>query len=223
MRRAARSGSSTTSSAARRRVRATRAEITNTANAVSACRADHERALPDVDLGELVSGGYLPELPLDAWGRLLRLSCPGRSDPRGFDVSSDGPDGEPAGSTAWSDGRRRELGRTKLVEGESRCKSTENASLRPRDPRASRRRAPRAALTLVELVIVITIIGVIDGGHLDRRPEGAEARERGRREDGLQHDPSGDDAVEGASIPDRDCPTVEQLKTEKDLDTGVQA
>jgi general secretion pathway protein G len=77
-------------------VRATRAEITSTINAISAWRADHDRACPG-SLADLVSGGYLTELPRDAWGRLLRVSCPGRKDPRGFDVSSDGPDGEPRG------------------------------------------------------------------------------------------------------------------------------
>ena len=35
--------------------------------------------------------------PRDAWGRPLRVTCPGRKDTRGFDVSSDGPDGEPGG------------------------------------------------------------------------------------------------------------------------------
>ena len=77
-------------------VRATRAEITSTINAIGAWRADHDRACPG-SLADLVSGGYLSELPRDAWGRLLRVSCPGRRDPRGFDVSSDGEDGEPRG------------------------------------------------------------------------------------------------------------------------------
>jgi general secretion pathway protein G len=77
-------------------VRATRAEITSTIKAVSAWRADHDRACP-ASLADLVSGGYLSDLPRDAWGRLLRVSCPGRKDPRGFDVSSDGADGEPRG------------------------------------------------------------------------------------------------------------------------------
>jgi general secretion pathway protein G len=77
-------------------VRATRAEITSTINALGAWRADHDRSCPG-SLADLVAGGYLSELPRDAWGRLLRVSCPGRRDPRGFDVSSDGEDGEPRG------------------------------------------------------------------------------------------------------------------------------
>jgi general secretion pathway protein G len=79
-----------------RDVRATRAEITSAAHAVSAWRADHDRGCP-ASLADLVSGGYLHEVPRDAWGRVLRVTCPGRRDPRGFEVSSDGPDGEPMG------------------------------------------------------------------------------------------------------------------------------
>lgn len=77
-------------------VRATRATITLTMQAVSAWRADHDRGCPS-SLAELVSAGYLHQIPRDAWGRPLRVVCPGRKDPRGFDVSSDGPDGEPGG------------------------------------------------------------------------------------------------------------------------------
>jgi general secretion pathway protein G len=77
-------------------VRATRAEITTAARSIAAWRADHERPCP-ASMNDLVSGGYLPELPLDAWGRALRVTCPGRKDPQGFDVSSDGPDGEAGG------------------------------------------------------------------------------------------------------------------------------
>jgi general secretion pathway protein G len=77
-------------------VRATRAEITTAGKAVSAWRADHDRACPG-SVADLVSGGYLHQGPRDAWGRPLRVSCPGRRDPLGFDVTSDGPDGEPSG------------------------------------------------------------------------------------------------------------------------------
>jgi general secretion pathway protein G len=77
-------------------VRATRATITVTDGAIAAWRADHERGCPG-GLAELVSGGYLHQVPRDAWGRPLRVSCPGRRDSRGFEVSSDGPDGQPGG------------------------------------------------------------------------------------------------------------------------------
>jgi general secretion pathway protein G len=77
-------------------VRATRATITTGRNAVSAFRADHKGACPK-ELGELVGGGYSAEIPIDAWGRPLRLTCPGRVDPKGFELLSDGPDGVPYG------------------------------------------------------------------------------------------------------------------------------
>jgi general secretion pathway protein G len=72
--------------------RATRATLTVTARAVSSYRADHAGACPRA-LHELVGGGYVRDEPVDAWGRPVRLVCPGRRDPLGFDVSSDGPDG----------------------------------------------------------------------------------------------------------------------------------
>ena len=77
-------------------VRATRATITTAHDAVSAFRADHAGSCPK-ELGELLTGGYAAEVPIDAWGRQLRLACPGRRDPRGFDLASDGPDGVPFG------------------------------------------------------------------------------------------------------------------------------
>ena len=77
-------------------VRATRASITNATRQVSSYRADHGGKCPDL-LADLVRQGYAREVPVDAWGRPLRLACPGRRDPRGFDVSSDGPDGVPGG------------------------------------------------------------------------------------------------------------------------------
>jgi general secretion pathway protein G len=77
-------------------VRATRAEITTADTAIAAWRADHDRACP-ASLAEVVAGGYLHRVPRDAWGHPLRVACPGRIDPAGFDVSSDGPDGQPGG------------------------------------------------------------------------------------------------------------------------------
>ncbi len=77
-------------------VRATRATITTAINALAAWRADHDARCPP-SLADLVSGGYLSELPRDAWGQALRVACPGRSAGRAFDVSSDGPDGQPSG------------------------------------------------------------------------------------------------------------------------------
>lgn len=77
-------------------VRATRATITSAHQAIASYRADHGGACPK-ELGELVTGGYARDVPLDAWGRPLRLTCPGRRDAQGFDLSSDGPDGIPGG------------------------------------------------------------------------------------------------------------------------------
>ena len=77
-------------------VRATRNRITTTTNAVAAWRADHDRKCPS-SLADLVNAGYLTELPRDAWGHPLRVTCPGRKESRDFEVSSDGPDGRPGG------------------------------------------------------------------------------------------------------------------------------
>lgn len=77
-------------------VRATRASITCAHGAVAAFRADHAGACPK-EWSELVASGYATEPPIDAWGRPLRLTCPGRRDPHGFDLASDGPDGVPHG------------------------------------------------------------------------------------------------------------------------------
>ena len=77
-------------------VRATRATITTATTAVMTYRADHGGACPR-ELAELVAGGYVRDLPVDAWGRPLRLTCPGRRDPKGFEIASDGPDGLPGG------------------------------------------------------------------------------------------------------------------------------
>jgi general secretion pathway protein G len=77
-------------------IRATRASIDLADGSIAAFRADHGGACPR-ELGDLVAGGYARDMPIDAWGRPLRLACPGLRDPRGFDVYSDGPDGLPGG------------------------------------------------------------------------------------------------------------------------------
>jgi general secretion pathway protein G len=77
-------------------VRATRAAITTVGRAIDAYRADHAGACPR-RLADLAGLGYMRGDPVDAWGRPLRLVCPGRRDPLGYDLSSDGPDGLPGG------------------------------------------------------------------------------------------------------------------------------
>lgn len=76
--------------------RATRASLLVVRQAIDAYRADNEGKCPK-RLDDLRAGSYLAEVPQDAWGRPFRLTCPGRKDPYGYDLSSDGPDGEPGG------------------------------------------------------------------------------------------------------------------------------
>jgi general secretion pathway protein G len=73
-------------------IRATRATITTAGRAVDAFRADHAGQCPK-GFADVVAAGYARDVPVDAWGHPLRLVCPGRRDPLGFDLSSDGPDG----------------------------------------------------------------------------------------------------------------------------------
>jgi general secretion pathway protein G len=77
-------------------VRATRASLTTAHRALGAFRADHSGECPK-QWGDLVAQGYARRQPIDAWGRPLRMVCPGRRDPHGVDVLSDGPDGLPYG------------------------------------------------------------------------------------------------------------------------------
>jgi general secretion pathway protein G len=77
-------------------VRSTRARIGVITKGVDAWRADHERACPP-SLAALEEQGYLSAPPIDAWGRPLRLLCPGFGNPRGYDLMSDGPDGAMGG------------------------------------------------------------------------------------------------------------------------------
>jgi general secretion pathway protein G len=76
--------------------RATRARIWDTVAAVRAYRADHKGECPR-SLEDLRAAKLLAHRGTDAWGRPLRIVCPGRRDTAGFDVLSDGPDGIPYG------------------------------------------------------------------------------------------------------------------------------
>lgn len=77
-------------------IRSTQTTLSIVHAAVSAYRADHERQCP-ATLALLKTEGYLTVDPVDAWGRPLRLTCPGRRDGQGYDLMSDGPDGEIGG------------------------------------------------------------------------------------------------------------------------------
>lgn len=73
-------------------VRTTRATLLVVREAIDAYRADHDRRCPP-SLEELRRAKYLGVAPLDAWGRPLQLTCPGRRDPEGYDLLSFGPSG----------------------------------------------------------------------------------------------------------------------------------
>ncbi len=72
-------------------LRSTRVTLSLTHAALDSYRADHEGKCPP-SLDTLSAEGYLLAPPLDAWQRPLRLTCPGRKDAQGYDLSSDGPD-----------------------------------------------------------------------------------------------------------------------------------
>jgi general secretion pathway protein G len=76
--------------------RSTRATLALMREGVDAYRAEHDGGCPPT-LDALGSEGYVAARPLDAWGRPLRLECPSRKPPAAYDLSSDGPDGEPGG------------------------------------------------------------------------------------------------------------------------------
>jgi general secretion pathway protein G len=76
--------------------RSTRATLSVVHRALENYRGDNERKCPS-SLEELKQKAYLAIEPIDAWGRPLRLTCPGKKDPDGYDLMSDGPDGEIGG------------------------------------------------------------------------------------------------------------------------------
>jgi general secretion pathway protein G len=79
-------------------VRRTRATMLSVRTAVDSYMADHDGGCPRAGLSAL--GDYTPgeadAVPKVAWGKPLRLPCPGRDRAR-YDLSSDGPDGVPGG------------------------------------------------------------------------------------------------------------------------------
>lgn len=77
-------------------IRSTRATLFTAHQAVEAYLADHEQRCPE-SMAALTREGYLGEEAVDAWGRPLRLVCPGRESLDGYDLMSDGPDGVPGG------------------------------------------------------------------------------------------------------------------------------
>ena len=77
-------------------VRQTRATLRQTRAAVDAYLADHKGGCPP-SMAHLVAATHLQESPTDAWGRPLRLVCPGRREGSRYELMSDGPDGLPGG------------------------------------------------------------------------------------------------------------------------------
>ncbi len=81
-------------------VRSTRATLLVARRAIDTYRADAGGQCPNAKGGgweEIVTRGYLTGPPRDAWGHVLTLTCPSRHPNKSYDVSSDGPDGEPGG------------------------------------------------------------------------------------------------------------------------------
>jgi general secretion pathway protein G len=77
-------------------IRQTRATLLDTRAALDAYMADHDGGCPG-DLGQIVGYGHFEQWPRDAWGRPLRLTCPGRREGSPYELMSDGPDGKPGG------------------------------------------------------------------------------------------------------------------------------
>jgi general secretion pathway protein G len=77
-------------------IRQTRATLLGARRVVDAYLADHDGGCPPT-LGAVAEFARLDGVPRDAWGRPLRLVCPGRFAGAPFELMSDGPDGEPGG------------------------------------------------------------------------------------------------------------------------------
>lgn len=77
-------------------VRQTRATLSVARKAVETYLADHDAGCPG-SLEAVAESAHLESVPRDAWGRPLRLTCPGRFDGAPYELLSDGPDGKPGG------------------------------------------------------------------------------------------------------------------------------
>jgi general secretion pathway protein G len=76
--------------------RQTRATLNGARRAVEAYIADHDGGCPET-LKAVSDHAHQDNVPHDAWGRPLRLVCPGRFENAPYELLSDGPDGEPGG------------------------------------------------------------------------------------------------------------------------------
>ena len=77
-------------------VRSTRATILVVRDGLDGYRADNEWSCPP-SLSALKDAGYIRVEPVDAWGRPLQLTCPGRRNPESYDLVSFGPSGDMRG------------------------------------------------------------------------------------------------------------------------------
>jgi general secretion pathway protein G len=77
-------------------VRSTRATMLVVREAIDGYRADHKKSCPP-SLATLKEEGYMQVDPVDAWGRPLSLTCPGRRNPESYDLVSFGPSGDMRG------------------------------------------------------------------------------------------------------------------------------
>ncbi len=77
-------------------IRSTRATILVIREAVDGYRADNDWKCPE-SLQALKDTGYIRVDPVDAWGRPLQLTCPGRRNPESYDLVSFGPSGDMRG------------------------------------------------------------------------------------------------------------------------------
>lgn len=77
-------------------LRQTRATLLGARRVVDGYLADHDGGCPP-SLEAASEEAHLEAVPKDAWGRPLRLVCPGRWDGARYELLSDGPDGEPGG------------------------------------------------------------------------------------------------------------------------------